>query len=322
MYIGVDGGGTKTAFVLINEDGQLLSSYFCSTCSYLTEGVDAVRTLLELGVNELISKSDVALSDVKFAYFGLPSYGEDARLQPALDALPSNFMAADRYRCGNDMVCGWAGSLGCDDGINIVAGTGSISYGEHDGKSARCGGWGELFGDEGSGYWVAREGLTLFSRMSDGRVEQGPLHGMLRQHLNLENDLDLPGIIYDEWEGLRHKIAALAQIVNEAAHTGDEEARKIFTRAGRELAGIVEATRRQLSYRPEETVKLSYSGGVFNAGKMILNPFIEALESEYSIIKPRFVPAIGAALYAARCHGFTFSENALATLKQQELEAG
>lgn len=321
MYIGVDGGGTKTAFVLINKEGQLLASYFCSTCSYLTEGVEAVRTLLQLGVNELISKSNVALSDVKFAYFGLPSYGEDARLQPALDALPSAFMPADRYRCGNDMVCGWAGSLGCDDGINIVAGTGSISYGEHDGKSARCGGWGELFGDEGSGYWVAREGLTLYTKMSDGRVKRGPLYGILRQHLNLEIDLDLPGLIYDEWDGLRHKIAALSKIVSEAAHAGDEEARKIFTRAGQELAEIVEGTRHQLSYSPEEVVKLSFSGGIFNSGKMILDPFIEALDSEYSIVNPRFAPVIGAALCAARCGGFTFSENALVTLEQQKIDA-
>ncbi len=59
--------------------------------------------------------------------------------------------------CGNDMVCGWAGSLACADGINVVAGTGSICYGEYQGRSARCGGWGELFSDEGSAYWIARQ---------------------------------------------------------------------------------------------------------------------------------------------------------------------
>ena len=75
------------------------------------------------------------------------------------------------------MVCGWAGALAGEDGINIVAGTGSIAYGEYRGRSARAGGWGELFSDEGSAYWLAREGLRLFSRMSDGRAPRGALYG-------------------------------------------------------------------------------------------------------------------------------------------------
>ena len=74
------------------------------------------------------------------------------------------------------MVCSWAGSLACADGISVIAGTGSMAYGEYAGRQARCGGWGELIGDEGSAYWIAREGMNLFSRMSDGRAARGPLH--------------------------------------------------------------------------------------------------------------------------------------------------
>ncbi|HEY7009469.1 MAG TPA: hypothetical protein VH395_11040 [Jatrophihabitantaceae bacterium] len=46
-----------------------------------------------------------------------------------LDAMPRTALGHDRYRCDNDMVCGWAGTLGGEDGINVVAGTGSIGYG-------------------------------------------------------------------------------------------------------------------------------------------------------------------------------------------------
>ena len=83
---------------------------------------------------------------------------------------------ASRYRCGNDMICSWAGSLACADGISVIAGTGSMAYGEYAGRAARAGGWGELIGDEGSAYWIAREGMNLFSRMSDGRAPRGPLY--------------------------------------------------------------------------------------------------------------------------------------------------
>jgi len=87
-------------------------------------------------------------ADVDFAFFGLPAYGEDTTLIRELDQLPRRCLPANAFLCGNDMICGWAGSLLCRDGISIVAGTGSICYGERNGSIARCGGWGELFSDE------------------------------------------------------------------------------------------------------------------------------------------------------------------------------
>ena len=73
-----------------------------------------------------------------------------------------------------------------EDGINIVAGTGSIGYGERRGKTARAGGWGEVFGDEGSAYWIAVQGLNVFTRMSDGRLPKGSLHAAFTASLRLE----------------------------------------------------------------------------------------------------------------------------------------
>ena len=80
-----------------------------------------------------------------------------------------------RYLCGNDMMCGWAGSLLCRDGISIVAGTGSICYGERGGATARSGGWGELFSDEGSAYWIACRGLEPVRAHERRQSGSGPL---------------------------------------------------------------------------------------------------------------------------------------------------
>ena len=77
-------------------------------------------------------------------------------------------------------------SLDVEADAPIVAGTGSIAYGEYAGRHARAGGWGDLFGDEGSAFWIAREGLRLFSRMSDGRAARGPLYDLLRERFELE----------------------------------------------------------------------------------------------------------------------------------------
>src|SRR5713101_5104439 len=174
------------------------------------------------------------------------------------------------------MVCAWAGSLGGKDGINIVAGTGSIGYGERQGRSARAGGWGEVFGDEGSAYWIALQGLNVFTRMSDGRLPRGPLHAVFRASLGLRADLDVCAKIMNA--RARGSIAAISQLVTRAARDGDVLAIRIFDDAARELAAVVEAVRQALEFKPDEPVALSYSGGVFNAGALILGPLQRHLE--------------------------------------------
>ena len=124
---------------------------------------------------------------------------------------PAQALPHRRYSCGNDMVCGWAGALAGADGINIVSGTGSIAYGEFAGRNARAGGWGELFSDEGSSYWLAREGLRLFSRMSDGRSPRGSLYEYVRRHFSLASDLDLCAAIYGKAIGAAQPVRAALQ---------------------------------------------------------------------------------------------------------------
>ena len=123
--------------------------------------------------------------------------------------MPARLLDVARYRCGNDMVCSWAGSLACADGISVIAGTGSMAYGEYAGRTARAGGWGELIGDEGSAYWIAREGMNLFSRMSDGRAPRGPLYELVRARFGIAVDLDLCARVYGEGVSARSAFAAV-----------------------------------------------------------------------------------------------------------------
>jgi N-acetylglucosamine kinase-like BadF-type ATPase len=320
MYLGVDGGGTKTAFALISAQGQLLAAHQESGSYYVDIGIAGVERVLQAGVTTLLQQANCRADDIRFAFFGLPAYGEDSRVVRALDTIPARFLSPGKYRSGNDMVCGWAGSLGCQDGVNIVAGTGSISYGENAGRTARCGGWGELFGDEGSAYWIGQCGLKLFSRMSDGRSERGPLYEIFRTALAISSDLDLSGLVLNEWHSDRSKIAKLSVLVSQAAQAGDLQAREIFRRAASELVEIIEATCEKLEFSVDEKIPVSYSGGVFNAGALILDPLAEMLGAtarHYQLAPPLYEPLIGAALYAAKCDGVIFSETTLANLKAQ-----
>jgi N-acetylglucosamine kinase-like BadF-type ATPase len=325
MFLGVDGGGTKTAYALIDGRGNICASHTTGSVSHLSEGFTHATAILLDGLRAVLEKAGTDPSAVERAFFGLPAYGEDSATTARMDAMPSALLDASRYRCGNDMICSWAGSLAGGDGISVIAGTGSMAYGEYAGRSARAGGWGELIGDEGSAYWIAREGMNLFSRMSDGRAPRGPLHALVRQRLGLGSDLDLCARIYGESANTRGAFARFAQLVDEAAASGDEQARATFVRAAGELAACVLATRRALSVPDAAVLPVSRSGGAFAGSKLLVASFAEALAAAHPAFElraPLFPPVIGAALYAARLAGRPLADEALAVLRGQCATAG
>jgi N-acetylglucosamine kinase-like BadF-type ATPase len=302
FFLGVDGGGTKTRFALLNQR-RLVAEVQLGTSYHPDVGLDGVGDVLAEGVAQVLSRAGIQAAQITHAFFGLPAYGEDSQVTPVLRALPATILGHERYTCDNDMVCGWAGSLGAEDGINIVAGTGSIGYGQRRGRAARAGGWGEVLSDEGSAYWIAIQGLNAYSRMSDGRLPRGPLHALINESLNLQEDLDLCAQVYGPGARSRPQLAQLSPLVGKAAQQGDTAAIDIFLRAGQELAQIAIALRKQLGYPAGEIAKLSYSGGAFAAGELLLVPFRAALNAAgpaFEISQPLHEPHYGAALYAAK----------------------
>jgi len=302
-FLGVDGGGTKTRFALLDSARKLVGEAQLGTSYFPEVGLDGVRTVLTDGVSTVLEGAGIDTTQIFYAFFGLPCYGEDSKATPVLQSMPASILRHERYVCDNDMVCGWAGSLGAEDGINIVAGTGSIGYGQRGAISARAGGWGDVFSDEGSAYWIAVQGLNVYSQMSDGRLPKGPLHSLFNETLSLTNDLELCAHVYGENAPSRGELARFAPLVAKAAALRDESALDIFQRAGIELARIADAVRRKLGYPPGESVNLSYSGGAFAAGDILLKPFQSALSAAsatFALRRPLHDPHYGAALYAAK----------------------
>ena len=319
FFLGCDGGGTKTDLVVVTGQGRLAAFLRAPSTYYLSadpRGPGLVGEVLGEAVPAVCSQAGIGPGDVRFAFFGLPGYGEVRADTPRLDAAAARALRHGRFRCDNDMLCGWAGSLAGADGINVIAGTGSMTYGRRAGAGVRVGGWGELFGDEGSGYWIGIQALRAFSKMSDGRAERGPLHEVLARHLALDADIDLVGLVLHQWRGARQHIAALAPAVREAALAGDRCAQAILTAAAGELTGLIDATRRRLGFGHREIIPVSYSGGIF-AMPEVLDSFlagIGALSASYRVSRPRYAPVIGAALYAATLGGTPLDEDALRAL--------
>jgi len=320
-YLGCDGGGTKTALCVVDDGGHVLATHVAPSCYYLTaaplDGIPRLRDVLSDAVAAVCARAGTTPERLAYSFLGLPAYGEVRGDIPAIDAAVRVALGSDRFRCDNDMVCGWAGSLGGEDGINVISGTGSMTYGERAGARARVGGWGELIGDEGSAYWIGVRGLRAFSQMSDGRRRPGPLLDVVRARLELAADVDLIDLVTHRWRGERAQVAALAPLVVEAARQGDPGAGEILDDAAAELATLVAATRQRLGYGPGEPVPVSYSGGVFGADQ-IRRAFTRALAGrsvDYQVRAPLFSPVLGAALYAARLAGTPLDDRARANLR-------
>lgn len=303
-YLGVDGGGTKTAFRLINERGETLAASTQPTSYYFGGGIGILERVLRDGVAEVTLEAGIRPEDIAHTFFGVPGYGEASADVPLVQGIAQSVLGHGRFTCGNDMLGGWAGSLGGGDGINVIAGTGSMSYGERGGVSHRVGGWSEIFGDEGSGYWVGIRGLTLFSRMADGRSPRTLLYDAMRARLGISEDLDAVGTVVGEWGGQRTAIADLSKAVVGAADAGDLAARAVLEQGADALVELVSAARTALSYPDDEDVLVSYSGGMFSAPSY-RSLFTHALHraGAYTLIAPRYSPDLGSALYAMRCAG-------------------
>ncbi|KAA0099970.1 N-acetylglucosamine kinase [Mycolicibacterium sp. P1-18] len=314
-YLGVDGGGSKTAFALIDSDGGILARATAPPSYYFNSNFDVVESALVQGVSDVCAQAGIDASDIAAAFFGLPGYGEASADVEKLDAVPGRVLGHDRYSCDNDMVCGWAGSLAGEDGINVISGTGSMTYGERRGLGHRVGGWGELFGDEGSAYWIATQGLNAFSRMSDGRLARGRLYDLLTERLELAGDLDVVSLVIDTWSGNRTSIAALATTVCQAREE-DPVAAKILAAAVAELVTLIDTTRTLVGFTDQEVVPVSYSGGMFSDDGF-RELFVTALQGQpatYDLRRPLLDPALGAALYAAKHRGEPLNGDAVRQL--------
>jgi N-acetylglucosamine kinase-like BadF-type ATPase len=316
IYLGVDGGGTKTAFVLLTDAGEQLAAVEGPSSYHLEHGFDGVLEVLRQGLAALQAATGVTPDQLSYAFFSLPGYGESSTATARLDTLPGEVLGHGRYRCDNDMVAGRAGSLGGQDGINVIAGTGSMTYGERAGVGTRVGGWGELFGDEGSAHWIGIEALGAFSRMSDGRLPRTALYDALRAQLGVTVDLDVIDVVFAQWNRSRGRIAGLAPVVTTLAASGDAAALDIIERAAQHLVALVEATRVALGFQSGELVPVSYSGGLFHAEPVHARfvAGLAALSGDYRLRTPLFSSHVGAALHAAKLAGQPLDEPALARL--------
>lgn len=153
------------------------------------------------------------------------------------------------------------------DGIVLVAGTGSIAYGEFGGSPYRAGGYGYLLGDEGSGYAIGTAAVRLLLRSFEGRVPSDPLLETLAVDLRAGNATDVIRAVYDN-ESPVARVARLAGIVIAHADLGERSATKLVQTAAQELFELVRYVWR-MANPGEREIPLGLTGGLLTENSML-----------------------------------------------------
>jgi N-acetylglucosamine kinase-like BadF-type ATPase len=219
------------------------------------------------------------------------------------DALAREAVRAGKYRITHDAWIALMGATGGGPGIVAIAGTGSIAFGRNaQDRTARAGGWGYVFGDEGGAFDLVRQALRAALRHEEGWGPPTLLREGLLAAAGAGDANDLMHRFYtEEWP--RARVASLAKVVEEAAGAGDAVAVDILAGAAQALATLTGAVRRQL-FLPGESVDLRYTGGVF-ASRPLLERYRMLVEMEDGnrVSAPAFGPAAGALIEAYRLAG-------------------
>ena len=262
--IGVDAGGTKTVAFLaepLGEAGyQLVGKGAAGAANMAQHREETVGQVICAAIESAFASADMAPQPVSAACLAVAGAGR-APERLRLLRWASEAKIAEHVQVVHDAepVLYSANPEGV--GVALIAGTGSLAYGrDASGRDARCGGWGPLLGDEGSGYAIAVAGLRAAVRAADGRGPRTRLLAAFLEHLDCPAVSDLIAAIYDP-SVTRTTIASLARIVLREAEDGDSVADAIAEASASDLAQMVGQVTRQLALE-DGAYHLALTGGV------------------------------------------------------------
>jgi len=290
LVLGVDGGGTKTLALVADENGNILARGLGGASNHNAVGFAAACAALEAAIAQALSTVDKPIESL---CLGLAGVGRPADrthfLAWATDRFPKS-----KIQVVSDAEILLAAGAPAGPALALICGTGSIVYGRaENGELLRAGGWGYLFGDEGSGFALGAAALRAVMRAYDGRGQSTLLTALVLQRRALTDPQGLIKSIYGA-EAPRAEIAALADLVEQAASQDDPVAIALLGEAARELAEAVQAVYRKLGNSP---VPIVLTGSVILNDTHLAAQFHQNCQTiglRFSATHPVPEPAIGA----------------------------
>jgi N-acetylmuramic acid 6-phosphate etherase len=297
IYLGVDGGGSRTRALLCDGEDRVLGAGKGPPSNYHAVGVDGAVAAVAEAVAEAAEQAGLGPAPVMTAAcFGLAGINRPVDEETLTRALGEKSFAP-RIQVVNDVELVLAAGTGGAWGIAIVAGTGSIGYGKAPGgDTARAGGWGYILGDEGSGYSIATQALHLATQTADGRAQAPRILAEVMAHWSLDQPEKLLGRVYRRDITIA-EIAALTSRILPLAEEGDPPALELADRAAGQLAQLVDAVAGALSL---SAAPLALAGGVVRASARIRAELVRRARTRLDPVTMVSDPAAGALLLARR----------------------
>ncbi len=311
IVLAIDGGGSRTRCLAVDRQGQVIGVSESGPSNHLQVRPEVALDSLTEATSKALAPTGLVPEQVTCVSAGMAGVDYDKTGAGEMEEAFRK-IGFSRSLINGDMVIAHAGALGGRPGVLALAGTGSCILGlGPGGERVKVGGWGPVYGDEGSAYRIGQMALRAAARAYDGFGPQTRLVTALLNTLKLRDFRETVGRVYVEKMEPRD-VAALSRVAYETAESGDDVARQIFVQAGEELAEGVLAAARQLNLSESELF-VSYQGSVFEACNIVRRRFTEVLKQSFPSVviqPPLFEPVVGALLIACEAIGWKFDRNA------------
>lgn len=255
--LAVDAGGTNCRAALCRQDGKILAYSEAGSCNYHSIGTSKVKRVLTELLLQLSAGRPQQVTCAIFGLAGIDTPIDHEVLAPIVrEALKTAKITAKDLTIDNDAMLTLEGAVGQNNGILLIAGTGSIACGvRKDGKRSRAGGWGYRIGDEGSGFYIGRAALCQVLCAMDGRAPASAIRSAVLAKMKLNSEFELVSWFYGPQFSVA-EVADLTPVILQLAKEGDNEAVKIVRTAIDELVRLAVAvvTQLDLTFEPFEVL--------------------------------------------------------------------
>jgi len=293
LVAGVDGGGSRTRLILATETGEEIASVEGPRSAMAPGEAKRSGAVIADLMKEALSNAG-ALEIPTMLYGGFAGVGRESERRDLENELNS-LGVADEVVVDTDAAIALVDAFGDGPGIIVIAGTGSVAFGRaNDGTRARCGGWGAVFGDEGSGAWLGKRALGVVAAAADGREGPTALTGSILTAAEIGSPEDL---IAWSIAASTTSLAALAPVVMTTAAAGDPRAIALVSLAAEELVIHIRALALRLFGDERAAIPVAFSGGLLQKGSLLRKKLEQRTRSAVpgAQIRPtEIVPARGA----------------------------
>ncbi|MEO6588077.1 MAG: BadF/BadG/BcrA/BcrD ATPase family protein [Pyrinomonadaceae bacterium] len=300
IFIGVDGGGTKTQAVLLDENRQIISEAVSGASNPLRVGIEPALANIFTAIENACDSANRSRIYIAAIVCGLAGVRRQDLRHTIKQRISQNYRNKVVAVTTDSEIALYGVNFG-KAGLVLIAGTGSVCLGKNDtGETATAGGWGPLAGDEGGGAGIARRALQSIAKASDGRGIKTVLSDYAVEYFRALSADDLTVAIYSpQMDNAR--IAGFARFVIKAAQQdNDKIAKAILTEAGFELGIAANAVIKKLKLN-RKTFPVGYVGSIFKAGELITDSVSKTIQQtapKAFLIEPELNPANAAAVMA------------------------